>query len=458
MAAAAMFALLPTATAAADPIDPATAQESLAVWIRDNSAPPPVPVEGAQVEVKGPKFDETLTTGADGKVEVGLPGPGTYTVTVAKASVPSGKSVAGENPRKIAVAAGNKAVPANFLYVAGSGGTSGGSTGGGSATPSKSATPGAGDVSSGSNSTADKAATGYGFWGIFTSKIVTGIIYGLLLALAAIGVSLIYGTTGLNNFAHGELVTFGALMAYTSASVLKIPGPLGGVVGIIAATVLGGAFGWLQDLAIWKPLRKRGLGLVPLMIVSIGFALATRYVFNFIWGSDRLTLPNNVRPFLVVGPVSLRFTDVMGAVLALIALLLVGYVMQRTKLGKAARAVADNRSLAAASGIDVESVIRAIWIGGGALAGLAGALIGYYQSLRWDTGSQILLLIFAAVTLGGLGSAYGALVGALVISVFINLSTLFIPDNLKYAAALIVMIIILLFRPQGILGRRERIG
>jgi branched-subunit amino acid ABC-type transport system permease component len=285
-------------------------------------------------------------------------------------------------------------------------------------------------------------------------RIVTGLIFGLLLALASIGVSLIYGTTGLNNFAHGELVTFGALMGYVFSAILGLPG----IVAIIAATVLGGAFGYLQDLGLWKPLRKRGVALVPLMIVSIGLSLALRYIFQFIFGPDQLVLPADNRAALILGPVRLRSTDIISAIICIVLLLLVAFVLLRTRIGKATRAVSDNRSLAAASGIDVEKVIRTVWVGAGALAGLAGVLIGYYQSLRWDTGASILLLIFAAVTLGGFGTAFGALVGSLVIGVITDVSTVFIPNNLKYVAALVVLILILLVRPQGILGKASRIG
>ncbi|TPW71782.1 branched-chain amino acid ABC transporter permease [Schumannella sp. 10F1B-5-1] len=445
MAFAALIAVLPIAAplASAEPIDPNTADESISIWVRQLQTKEPVP--NLSVEVKGDDFDETFTTDAEGRIQVGLPGPGTYTVTVDDSTAPDGVGTLpdAQNPREVSVQATNKGVPANFLFTTADTGS------GGATSPSDSASPSSGASDSGSSS-GPRGITG----GLVASKIVTGIIYGLLLALASIGVSLIYGTTGLNNFAHGELVTFGALMGYLFSSILGLPG----VVGILAAVILGGVYGFAQDVVLWKPLRKRGVGLVPLMIVSIGLALATRYIYSFIFGADRLTLPNDPSPFLKIGSVSLRFTDVMGAVVALVVLLLVAFVMLRTRLGKAARAVADNRSLAAASGIDVDFVIRCIWIGGAALAGLSGVLIAYYQSLRWDTGSQILLLIFAAVTLGGLGSAFGALVGSLVISVFMNLSTLFIPDNLKYVAALAVMIVILLVRPQGILGRRERIG
>jgi branched-chain amino acid transport system permease protein len=137
----------------------------------------------------------------------------------------------------------------------------------------------------------------------------------------------------------------------------------------------------------------------------------------------------------------------------------VAFALLRTRIGKATRAVADNRALAAATGIDVERVIRIVWVAGGALAGLSGALIGYYQPISWQTGASILLLIFASVTLGGFGSVFGALVGSVVIGLLVDLSqTIGVPSNMKFVAALAVMIVILIFRPQGILGRKDRIG
>jgi len=128
-------------------------------------------------------------------------------------------------------------------------------------------------------------------------------------------------------------------------------------------------------------------------------------------------------------------------------------------MGKATRAVSDNAALAAASGIDVDRVIRVVWILAGGLAGLAGILWAYFRpGLKWDMGEKILLFIFAAGVLGGLGTAFGAFVGAMIVGVLIETSAQFIPSDLKYVGALLVMIVILLFRPQGILGRRERIG
>jgi neutral amino acid transport system permease protein len=143
----------------------------------------------------------------------------------------------------------------------------------------------------------------------------------------------------------------------------------------------------------------------------------------------------------------------------LVAIFAFAWWLLKTKTGKATRAISDNPDLAAASGIDVDRVIRIVWIVAAALAGLAGVLWAYFRpGIKWDMGAQILLLIFAAVTLGGLGTAFGALLGALVVGMLVEVSSLVIPSDLKYVGALVVLIVILLVRPQGILGRRERIG
>jgi len=142
-----------------------------------------------------------------------------------------------------------------------------------------------------------------------------------------------------------------------------------------------------------------------------------------------------------------------------IVLLAVAYFLLRTRIGKATRAVSDNPALAAASGIDVDRVIRIVWVLAGLLAGLSGIIWAYFRpGISWDMGFQLLLLTFAAVTLGGLGTAFGALIGALIVGLFVEMSTLIIPSDTKYVGALVILILVLLVRPQGILGRKERIG
>jgi branched-chain amino acid transport system permease protein len=143
--------------------------------------------------------------------------------------------------------------------------------------------------------------------------------------------------------------------------------------------------------------------------------------------------------------------------MAVVIVLALHYFLTRTRMGKAMRAVSDNRELAESTGIDVERVISNVWVAGAALAATAGAFYGL-TTVRWDFGFRILLLMFAAVVLGGLGTAYGAFMGALLVGLSISLSTLFIDAELKNMVALLVVVVVLLFRPQGLFGRPERIG
>jgi len=145
-------------------------------------------------------------------------------------------------------------------------------------------------------------------------------------------------------------------------------------------------------------------------------------------------------------------------IVCVVVLVAFGLALQRTRIGKATRAVSDNPALAASSGIDVERVISTVWVVGAGLAGLAGVILGLSQQVSFQMGFQILLLVFAGVTLGGLGTAFGALLGSVVVGVFTQVSTLVVPPELKNAGALAILIVILLVRPQGLLGRRERVG
>jgi branched-chain amino acid transport system permease protein len=287
---------------------------------------------------------------------------------------------------------------------------------------------------------------------VFLGRLIAGLNLGILLAMAAIGLSLIYGTTALNNFAHGEMVTLGALLAFTLNKLMGIDL----LISAIITMVLVAASGWLQDAAIWRPLRKRRVGLTQMMIVSIGFSLVVRYVFQIIYGGDTKVLSQG-EIWNIFGVPTLA-VNVISAGVGIVILLLVAAFLTKTRIGKATRAVADNASLAAATGIDVERIIRIVWVIAGALTGIAGVMLGLFLQASWDMGFSILLLMFAAVTLGGLGTAFGAAVGAMVVGLFVEMSTLVIPSDLKFAGALVVLILVLLVRPQGILGKAQRIG
>lgn len=282
-----------------------------------------------------------------------------------------------------------------------------------------------------------------------------GLNFGLIIALAAVGLSLIYGTTGLVNFAHGELITLGALLAYFFNAVVGLHLLPAGLLAVLAAGVLGG----VQDRILWRPLRRKGTGLIAQLVVTIGLALFLRGFFLYLFGGSSRPYDNyQVQDGYDLGPVSLAPKDALSMLICVVVLLAVGYLLLRTRIGKATRAVSDNPALAASSGIDVERVISSVWIAGAALAAFAGILLALAQQVSFQLGFQILLLVFAGVTLGGLGTAFGALVGSLMVGIFIQVSTIVVPTELKNAGALAILILILLVRPQGILGRAERVG
>lgn len=378
------------------------------------------PIEGATVRVTGgDDFEGEDTTDAKGTWRVPVPSKdGVWTVELVESSLPSGVSV-----------------PDGFAFTteAEFGATS---------TVTRNFTLGA----------AERNTTS--FWDQFLSRAVNGLNFGLMLALAAIGATLVYGTTGLANFAHGEMVTFGALVALLASNVVPI------WVAIPIAVIVSALFGLGLDAGIWRPLRRKGLGLVQLMIVSIGLSLALRYIIQMFIGGRTQQLPGAVAATIPgLGPIRLTITDVISMGISVVVILIFAWWLMRTRIGRATRAVSDNPSLAAASGIDVDGVVRIVWVIAAALAGLSGILWAYFRpGIKWDMGTSILLLMFAAITLGGLGTAFGALVGSIIVGLLVELSTLWIPSDLKYVGALVVLIVVLLFRPQGILGRKERIG
>ncbi|UAB94741.1 branched-chain amino acid ABC transporter permease [Dactylosporangium vinaceum] len=369
----------------------------------------------------------TATSDADGKWSIPVTGPGDYRVDLDQSTLPADVVLTNNRPSLTPSVADGQA--RNVLFPLGPKGGAGSNQPGAPAKPSS--------------------------FDRYADLLYTGLHFALIIALAALGVSLIFGTTGLTNFAHGELVTFGALMTFLFNVTIGLPLVLSGLI----AVVIGGAVGYLQDRVFWGWLRRRRTNMVTTMIISIGLSLAVRYIFLYFFGGETRAFSDyNAQPGEHYGPFTIAPKNLVSDVIAIVALVGVSWALLGTRLGKATRAVADNPALAAASGINVDRIIRLVWTIGGGLAALAGAILGAYQNVGYQMGFQILLLVFAAVTLGGFGTAWGALVGSLVIGLFVQLSTLFIPSELKTVGALGVLIVILLFRPQGILGRRARIG
>jgi neutral amino acid transport system permease protein len=378
-------------------------------------------IPGVRILVEAPGFGDEAETDAEGKWEVLVPGEGTYTVFLDEASLPEGINLA--DPER---------ATAEVLAFAGRGKTVLFPLGEGIGTARSS------------------------LWSQVPQLTVDGLIFGIVLALAAVGLSLVFGTTKLTNFAHGELIALGALLAYFFSSIVGLPLIAAIPVAVVVSAYLGG---WLQNRVLWKQLRKRGTGLIAAMIVSIGLGFLLRYFFLFIFGGQTRQYNEWAgQSGLSIGPVLITPKDLISSIVGILLIAATTFWLLKTKDGKATRAVADNPALASASGIEVERVISMVWILGAGLAAFSGVMIGLQAGVGWFMGFQVLLLVFAGTILGGLGTAFGAILGSLIVGVLIQLSTLIIPTELKYVGALLVLIIILLIRPQGILGRSERVG
>ncbi|WP_296195483.1 branched-chain amino acid ABC transporter permease [uncultured Microbacterium sp.] len=383
------------------------------------------------VTATGPGGTFSAKTDDESRWSIAVEAPGDYTVTIDATTLPDGATLNGEATQKRPVTLGaNTAVL--FSVKA----------------------DGAGNTGNAGNGGAAEATSGFD-WDRLAQQAASGLRLGLLLALAAVGLSLIYGTTGISNFAHGEMVTVGGLLAFVFANQLGLNLWLAGVIVV----VLCAAFGFFQDVVIWKPLRRKRLSINQLMIVTIGLSLALQYTFQFFIGASTVRIVTANPVPVAIGPVTLSVDSLWAMGVAVVVLAGAGGFLLYTRVGRATRAVSDNPSLAAASGIDVDGVIRLIWTISAALAGLAGIFLGLvFNGINWMTGMQLLLLLFSAVTLGGLGTAFGALIGALIIGMTVELTNIWLPGDFKYATALLLLILLLLVRPQGLFGRKERVG
>lgn len=401
------------------------------------------PVGDVAVTVTGPQDTSAeATSTADGPTSFGATVAEVYTVTLDPDSLPAEYKDA-KTELQVTVQFGTNA-RATFLLADGSGGTPT-STPTTDASASPGATPPAGSTGGSGGVSSDRV------W----QQLASGLRFGLMLALASLGANLIYGTTKLSNFAHGEQVTLGAVLSFLFVSSMGMPLWLGAILAVIVCA----ATGWLQDAAIWKPLRKRGMPVTQVMIVTIGLAIALQFLIQFLVGTGTFQVVGGNPKTWSVGPVTMPRISYFAMLISIVALVGVSIFLTKTRLGRATRAVSDNPALASATGINTNSVIRLVWTMACGLAGLAGLLFALmFGAANWNMGMQMLLLMFAAITLGGLGTANGALVGSLIIGFAVELSSLVLPSDLRYATALVILILALLVRPQGILGLRDRIG
>ncbi|MBA7638002.1 High-affinity branched-chain amino acid transport system permease protein LivH [subsurface metagenome] len=297
--------------------------------------------------------------------------------------------------------------------------------------------------------------------------IVYGIVLGSIIALGSVGLTLIWGITDLFNCAHGDQITVGAYIALLFASMFTRIGFLQARVGpfsfnwgvllaFIPAILISIGLAILIDRWVYKSLRRTGAHFIVGFIASIGVAWALRGLIYIIWGADFHFYTTGLRPmlFLPLG-IKLRVDEIFIMLVAWAAVAAVYIFMLKTKMGKALRALADNPGLARVSGINTERMLVWAWAIAGVLIAIAGILYGIQAQLRPEMGWIFLLPLFAAVIMGGKGSITGALAGGLVLGIAQQVSTAWLLPTYKPAVAFIIMILVLIFRPKGILGRRQ---
>ena len=282
---------------------------------------------------------------------------------------------------------------------------------------------------------------------------VNGIITGTILALTGVGVTLVFGIQRIANFAYGEYLTFGAYVALVVNTGLG----LNLFIAAIAAVLATAGLAVLLHLVVLKPLAGRGL--VATSLITVGLGLTVRDVVFLIAGPRIRKLSIDQTAVFDLGLVRISPGQAVAVAITLITVPAVAYFLARTTIGKEMRAVADNRDLAAVSGIDVERMGTLVWTLAGALAGIGGIMFAVVQgTVDPNIGAQVLFMIFTTAVLGGIGSAYGALAGGYVLGLVMELSTwegLFggLEARFKPVLAFVALILLLLYRPQGLFGK-----
>ena len=298
-----------------------------------------------------------------------------------------------------------------------------------------------------------------------------GLLLGIIISVASVALSLLYGVTRIVNFAHGEIIALGAIMTLffsnpIDSRVLFLDrySPLGMnfTFSIIISIIICCIFGGLLEIFLFKPLRKSEVGNIAVLVVTIGLSIFFRHIYLLFATGKVQNFPLELerRQTYLFFDMTPRNFQVLIAGLAV--MIFIGLFLSYTKIGKAMRAVRDSNELANISGINSDNIILFTWVSSSMLAGLAGIFQAIINDVRYNMGFLILLLIFAGTVLGGIGTSFGAMVGGLLIGIFVQVSVA-LPfmeghTEAKNAVALAIMILILLFRPQGIFGQKERIS
>jgi len=323
-----------------------------------------------------------------------------------------------------------------------------------------------------------------GLWALIdrTDQFVVGIVMGSILALGAVGLTLIYGVLKFAHFAHGDSMMLAAYIAFFFLSGrmvgtrtdVELPWSLDDLPGAttpildfsfgyglllaipLAAVVIAGLF-VLLDRLVYRRLRERGSGLAIFAVASLGVAISLRSVMLIFWGSSPRFYVPGIRPTTDL-PFGVRIvTDQIFIFAAAVVLAALTYILLfRTRLGKAMRAMADNPDLARVAGIDTDAIVRWTWVLGGFTVAIAGGLLALQSQLKPELGFVLLLPLFAATILGGIGSPQGAFFGAMIVGIAqeVAVSLGFLSPGYKFSVAFIILILILLLRPQGLFGAK----
>ena len=298
-----------------------------------------------------------------------------------------------------------------------------------------------------------------------------GLLLGIIISVASVALSLLYGVTRIVNFAHGEIIALGAIMTLffsnpIDSRVLFLDrySPLGMnfTFSIIISIIICGIFGGLLEIFLFKPLRKSEVGNIAVLVVTIGLSIFFRHIYLLFATGKVQNFPLELERRQTYLFFDMRPRNFQVLIAGLAVMIFIGLFLSYTKIGKAMRAVRDSNELANISGINSDNIILFTWVSSSMLAGLAGIFQAIINDVRYNMGFLILLLIFAGTVLGGIGTSFGAMVGGLLIGIFVQVSVA-LPfmeghTEAKNAVALAIMILILLFRPQGIFGQKERIS
>lgn len=281
--------------------------------------------------------------------------------------------------------------------------------------------------------------------------LANGLVVGSIIALAAIGLSLVYAILNLINFSHGDFLTFGAYMAL----LFNLAWSLHPWQTLPLVFILGAALGLALEVLVWRRMRRLRAGVVSRIVASIGLALALRNLLVFAFGAEPQAYRAPVQMAVPLGSLPVKVTpdQIWIFFVSLLAVLGFHLLLRHTGIGRSMRALADNVELAWVSGVPVDKVILWVWILGGGFAAIAGAMYAMTRPIHPELGWFLLLPMFAAIIVGGTGNPYGAILGGFLIGIVQEVSVLFIPSEYKIAVGFLAMIIALLVFPRGLLGR-----